>query len=327
MTIQSVQQAAPATGDEAIFNFKAFAKSANWKVPSSGDGLAAYSAVGDVITNGGAGANGMANPSAWFRLQAPGGAHEWLFQRGANSRTWTVLFSVARFSGGAPNATTRPTAVDEVLHWNNATMLAADGTYRFNMSLDDASPYGLYSWAFVIGGGAGASFLFIDEPMLAGTTATDDDVPYVQCVDYRAAGDTGTYGRVSVRENVWAPGMRLGAWYRYDMAGQTYQPVTALGYVVVGDVVVPPLFGGSIGSNSFSLASETPVRIVYARTSTLAAPTGWKGMGNGILWLATITPVARVTGDVLEIGAAPGPVYCLAGQLWIPWERGVVSLI
>ena len=70
------------------------------------------------------------------------------------------------------------------------------------------------------------------------------------------------------------------------------------------------------------------MRAIYVRISSLTAPTGWKGIGSGMLWLATSAPVARVTGDVLEIGTDPsGAAYCLAGALWVPWERGVTSLI
>lgn len=328
MTIQSDQQAAPATGDAAIFAFKQFAKSFNWKVPSSGDGLASYSAIGDVITSDGAGANGMANPGAWFRLQVPNGAHEWLFQRGADSRTWTVLYSVARFTGGSPSATTRPTATDEVLKWDNATMLDADGSYRFNMSLDDAAPYGLYGWTFTIGGGVGCAFLFVDEPLLTGSTATEDTVPYVDCIDYSAGGDAGKYIRLAVAEDAWVPGRRLGGWYRYGLSGASYRPITALGYCIAGDVIAPPQGAVAIGANAMSGAGENPLRIVFARNSNLTYPRGWKGMSANMLWLATATPVARVTGDVLELGAGPtGPAYCLAGALWVPWERGVASLI
>jgi len=63
----------PATGAEAFYQLKELLKAQGSSVLMSGDGLALYSAVGDVITGPGAGANGMANTRAWFRVQLPNG--------------------------------------------------------------------------------------------------------------------------------------------------------------------------------------------------------------------------------------------------------------
>ena len=324
MAINSVQYT-PATGDEAIFNDKQYVKlTGGWPVVSSGDGLAAFSAVGDVIVNAGAGAGGMANPGAWFRQRAPDSSRERLFQRQADSRTWSVWYSVAGFTGGAPNANTPPTAADQVLQWDNATMLPADGTYRLNITVDDAANYGTYSWGWTAGGGA-CLFAFFDDPLSAGSAHALDQDPTAHYIDYQGAGNVGTTARVSQGlNNNFLPGQGLGAWLRYDMAAPSAFVPVCIPYLLnnTGQLTPP---GIGFGPNAFDGVSENPIRCIYGRQDGLTDPTGWKGQSENLVWLNTTTAVVRVTGDVLDL---PGGVsYCLAGQLWVRWEQGVVSVI
>lgn len=85
----------------------------------SSDG-STYAGAGDQITHAGSGAGGLDNSSAYFVLRRTG-VPDFLFQRGASSQYWDVLWSVTgAFAGG--DATSRPTAVDERLVIDSNTM-------------------------------------------------------------------------------------------------------------------------------------------------------------------------------------------------------------
>ena len=132
----------PATGDDAIFELKQQGVVAGWVVTASGNGVGAYGPYGgpmsDVITT----PADLGTPGAWFRLKMPGATREFLFIRLSATTSWNILYSVAGFFGGSPSATVAPTAADQQT-LINGTLLAADGTYRWLLSFDNAAPYGL----------------------------------------------------------------------------------------------------------------------------------------------------------------------------------------
>ncbi len=64
------------TAHEHVFQIKVMLLAAGWTVGASGDGLAAYSSSGDVITQALSGANGMGNALAWYRMVSPDGVYE-----------------------------------------------------------------------------------------------------------------------------------------------------------------------------------------------------------------------------------------------------------
>lgn len=131
----------PATGAEAMYNLKELLKSAGWSVKSSSDGTT-YNSTGDQITSGSTGANGMANNSAWFRIQCPtmgGVTRELCFQRGTTNLLWKAKYSYsAGFTGGSPGATRVPSATDEKTYLGGGTdaaptfntLFSTDATYR-----------------------------------------------------------------------------------------------------------------------------------------------------------------------------------------------------
>lgn len=91
---------------------------------ASGDGNALYSASGDVITGGTPALNTttagfLANNLAWMRLRLPGSGGSDVRELCIQHRNlsspdgFIVWFSRVGFTGGAPSATVRPTAVDE----------------------------------------------------------------------------------------------------------------------------------------------------------------------------------------------------------------------
>jgi hypothetical protein len=115
---------------------------AGWTVPSSSDGTT-YNASGNVFTNGHLyGQNTITpgsplNGNAWWRLRHPLGSCELLFHHHltTNADAYTVRYSVAGFTGGAPDATTPPTATDQVYVFGDTgsfqNIIAGTSTGRF----------------------------------------------------------------------------------------------------------------------------------------------------------------------------------------------------
>ena len=110
----------PLTGDEAMYFLKQHLTTNLWMVVESGDGRMAYG-VGDMLYAT-SGSNSFDEPGAWCRLQMPGTTREYLIIRKSDSRSWTIRYSVAGFTGGSPSATVAPTAADQQTIWN-ATLL------------------------------------------------------------------------------------------------------------------------------------------------------------------------------------------------------------
>lgn len=109
MTIRAFQDT-PATGSVATFNWKQFLKGLTtpWQVLASSDGTT-YNAAADIITSGAAGANGMANAFAWFRIRRPGGAGN-------------VEYTLQK-----TNAASNPTPIQGVAHAPDATVITIVG--------------------------------------------------------------------------------------------------------------------------------------------------------------------------------------------------------
>lgn len=113
---------------QAPYTFKEKLKSlGGWTVVESGDGAGTYSGPsgGDVLTTyhdaGSLGSNlsgSINNTDAWYRMQAPDGGREFVYQAGAffsDSAEAQITYSAkAGFTGGSPGSSTRPTATDEV---------------------------------------------------------------------------------------------------------------------------------------------------------------------------------------------------------------------
>lgn len=145
----------PLTATESIYTLLTALCTAGWVVPAWSDGTTYHDSV---TNNGGAvwprtvnpfgsassGANGIGNTSAWFRVTAPDGSREWLFQRGAADVTWTVSRSRLGFTGGSPAAATLPTDATSGLAMLAATTLfpAVSNTHRWAISLETSAPYG-----------------------------------------------------------------------------------------------------------------------------------------------------------------------------------------
>lgn len=122
---------------QAMFRLKEDLKAQGWAVAISSDG-STYNGSGDQITLAASGAGGIDNANVHFLLRRTG-APDWLFVRGGTSDIWNVYASPSgAFSGG--NATTRPTAGDEVIQFSTAYTLFS-GAYDTVILVEDTAPY------------------------------------------------------------------------------------------------------------------------------------------------------------------------------------------
>ncbi len=191
----------PATGAVAAYAVKTAMKAAGWTVPKSSDGTT-YNSSGDQISSGAAGAGGWGNNFAWAVLQMPGGSGRQVCiqKSNANNTDWRITYSKsAGFVTGAPSATVVPTASDSHTLLGSGSDGApgfaawfggADGTYRYSAAANDASPYGVFAFAFIIGGGPASHAWLIDpmDPALSANFNSYETDPYVFFAS--AVGDT-----------------------------------------------------------------------------------------------------------------------------------------
>ncbi len=147
-THSSVNQSA-ATMSAALNVLRAALLTAGWTQVGSGDASTFSNSGTGPVTGGGSGAGGMDNTGAWVRLRDPGGVREMIFQRGASSASWSLFYSVgARFTGGSPSATVRPTATDEVTVFSAVNFSTTSPAYAHAI-VEDTAINGVYGWWLV----------------------------------------------------------------------------------------------------------------------------------------------------------------------------------
>jgi len=80
-----------------LYDWKEFLKNTggtkDWNVVASGDGLAAFSASGDIIASGAIGATGLDNTNAWIVLEDPDGNRQIKLYRSTNGYRWYWRYS------------------------------------------------------------------------------------------------------------------------------------------------------------------------------------------------------------------------------------------
>ncbi len=303
----------PATAGEALFNLKACLKAAGWTAQSSGDGLT-YFAASDGITHGGTGAGGMGNSRAWFRLRDPADVVEFMFQRGSGAlEDMDVWISrSARFTGGAPDATTVPTATDGVSPWATNPVgkpfFAASGTYRWNVGADNAAPYAFWAAAFPNGGG-NPNAAFVYERFEAHPS---DASPILMYVSSTAGPGTPFSAAPMIALSVafrdvaysFVPSAVAGAGGWYVRAMQYYN----------GSVVVP----GGLPTSPITSKDEV-FPIPWAIQNGGTSP-GWKGVGTVMKWVGT----SRSTGDTLNVAGTRDRI--IYRDVSLPWDGSVPTV-
>jgi hypothetical protein len=265
----------PSTGSWATYYIKEALKQAGWVVKSSSDGTT-YNASADQITTGNSGANGMANASAWFRIQSPAGAggREFTFQRSTNLN-WRVKFSHADgFTGGAPAATVTPSATDEQIILGGGTDAAptyagfyyTDATYFIHIGTDNAAPYGFY--CAMLRHNVTDLYMFAHIPLEGYSSA--DVAPYI--ITLRTSNHfNGTILGDYNTGTALTHGLGSG-YYKKGLGGEAWVRFPAMPFYAEGNRV-PDTSSGYFAGNS---GSVDLVAMPVARRSGIANP-GWKG--------------------------------------------------
>ena len=304
------------------FNTKETLEDAGWTILGSGDGLAAFSSSGDVISNEGTGANGMHNDDAWFRMQSPDGQREFTYQVTAVSSAAPrarIKYSIsAGFSGGAPSATQTPSATDEELVSGSGTDAAPVGENIYGGGLYEATahaflgladknaPFGF--WFMIWQDASSASDLglapFAFDP-IDGPPSADND-PYVWAVGFgglRFPEDGGT------------------------MESHTQGPICFLdqggggeGFVRMPLCRPQPIEASNVNEHD---ASDTLTPLIYARRDVEADPDGVKGMST--LFMCVLTTTTGVDLRQLYTTEAGLRQLIRATNLALPWDGSLAT--
>ncbi len=323
----------PATGAEAVLSLKTNLKLNGWTVPFSSDGLT-FNGSGDQITQASSGANGMANNSSWFVVQQPSGgsapqagSRQLLLQRSAtDNRQWRVKYSYGGlFTGGS--ATVAPTATDEqiLLGSGNAAAsgysnwFSSDGTYRSNLVVDNASPFGFWFATWISGTGVASATLMVD-PLAASSYSTGELDPYLFYLG-TSADSQAPFTAAHLCSEVYGP----RAYIRKGLQNEIFGFVPAVAYFSAVDS------GGSFrqtapgycGTDHIT-AKENLLPLLYIRRTANNTPPaqggGYKGISSFMRWI----PSVRATGDALTVSSAGDRIVIEAVAL--PWNGSTVLI-
>ncbi len=314
------------TPGAAFYAMKEHLKSAGWEVIGSGDGLALYSATGDILTTGASGAAGCNNARAWVRLRDP---------RGAGGREVTVqIISTSvgtaagdsqfrirdvpaggTFDSGVPTYQTTPVATgDEQSVIGGGTSASPTGVKLFHWlttpmylfgGADEAAPYGFWFAAI-----AGASDHDMGHALalmpVAGAHAEDTD-QYLWYADGSADAwqDPSMTDSGAIADNVTVRGRRGDglAWRGYGAC--RYVETAALlnsmgGPDVVGTLVAAaqPLHGDNGGDSI-------------------------KGWNKLLAWISAASSVGTGRLRVYDHpdGTEGGLIRC--GDCVVPWDGSI----
>jgi hypothetical protein len=300
----------PANNGEAIYNLKARLVAAGWQVKASGSG-ATYGASSDVVTTPAL----MNAPNAWFRIADPANMRELTFQRtSAGSTYWRIKYSAsAKFTGGSPSATQTPSAADEQLVLGSgtdavpagATWTAGDGAYRQQIGADSAAPYTFWMGSYPIGGGAPNSGLVFD---VLNSPSPGDADPALIYIGIAGNQNFAVSSLCAVTSNTSTA--RCVAYLKKGLAGEAFVPMPAQVYSAPASGQFAPTNASTNPQNG----KDDEFPILFARSTVLTVPVGYKGMGTVMRWHGT----ARTTGDTLNVVAAKDRI--IFGEVSLPWD-------
>lgn len=316
----------PLTGPLAMFSVKTTLVAAGWTVTKSGDGLALYSASGDIITGGGAVAGGLGTTRAYFTVTDAATKVCLSFQTISNT-TYRVKYSeTGVMAGGSPNSTTVGSATDEQVLYGAGTdaspagtqMLHTDNLYRFHVVANSTAQAGSGTYPFWFGGsvnatGVAASFFGLDG-MANGTYNTLDVAPRAIITWYVATGpvvagwglnsDAGFYAR---------------AWIAYGLSTAAFRRVAMSSYslgVGSGSYLGNPSGGENMSTGPYA-TEDQPLPLLLGRNVTQGAQPGLKGFCADI---KLVTNTARsYPATVLNATNA----YVYFGALLPSWPEAV----
>lgn len=305
----------PATGSEAVFYLKEALKQAGWVVKSSSDGTT-YNSTGDQITVATSGAGGMANNSAWFRIQSPAGASsiEFTFQRGTTNTTWRMKLShSSMFTGGSPGATQTPSATDERIIAGGGTdaaptfftWLATDNNYKVHIGTDNAAPYAWYMVALPNGGGSPRRAWYV--PLLSGGSPSADVAQYV------VEMNTGSMTFASLSNATANTGCFGQGFYKKGLSGEAFKPFRLFAYYSSG--------GGSYLNQNVANPYDGNDVLLPCPIGRLNADSeaGWKGWAPTSM--VALQTAQRADGDYVDVSGAR---YAIFDDIAFIWPSSVI---
>lgn len=311
----------PSDGALLMFDFKERLKVNGWSVTRSGDGIGAVSAVGDVITQGGSGANGMFNSRAWFVIAQPGGAgaRKWCVQKTtvANGANWRIKVSQSEaYSAGAPTTSvtpTTPTASEDKIMLGGGTdasptfaaLWATDGSYKAQAAIETAGE-GFWIATYPNGGGAASGGWYM-ERLITGTFNALDVDPYIYCT----IGTTAPWLSTGIAQE--SAGLRPQAWLARGLAGEGFVICPATYPANTASSILP----GNLGSNAFD-GKDNSMPVIYMRRGSLTAPVGWKGQSSMLRWKGNNRNTADTLNSLSRI---------VIGDVSMEWDGVTVPIV
>lgn len=292
----------PASQAVPIFDLKEAMKAAGYTIRGSGDGLAAYSAVGDVITSSGSGAGGMNNTNAWFTVrQAAGGAapyagtREWTFQRGAFSYSWFVQYSNPNttFDQSTSSATVRPTLLltanlMNVTGSGSASAIFAS-TLNFTYQIRVGNAAENFHWYCISypNGGGNINSRIANIPMASDSITSAEVEPFLLCA---------TQSSLLVNIIGDSPQSEVYGWMGLNSLTGNLSPIENQALVYI-DPNVGTIIPNNLGSNPENGNDDgVPIPWGLSNNSVTLVGTCFKGFSQKVKW----SGINRVTGDTLD---------------------------
>lgn len=297
------------SGDQQNYYLKTQLVARGWTVKSSSDATT-YNSSGDQISGFASGANGLANASAWFRIQCPsmgGATKELTFQR-SSATNWRIKYSYsAGFTGGTPGATQTPSATDEQILLGGGTDAAPtyaalySGTNKYGFitcgdSSEGYSFYGLLLQQQNIAVGSGISgFAAMDRISLASVSTGDVD----GYVFYMQPGGSLTTA------------LTPKGFYKKGLGGEAFTSFLIYDWLIQSRTFATYTFGSNFANNKCNF-----LPILYGRT---AAPIGYKGFSHMI----NLSTIPFPSGTLLTSSFVNDKL--IANQFVLPWD-GITSV-
>lgn len=318
----------PASGAVAIYNLKELLKTSGWVVKSSSDATT-YNSVGDQLTTGASGTNGLGNSSAWFRIQCPsmgGVTRELCFQRGSTNALWKIKYSYsAGFTGGSPGTTRVPSATDEQFVLGAGTdasptyqtLFGADTTYKHHCAAGTSSDgYMFYSVAYPHNAGTLSHLLYMDRIIPSTLHPSDVDGYVFYANNSVSVANSNFHGENAVGTTIYSP----QSWLRKGLSNETWASTPALYYQYYTSGGILTFAEKAMGTNAFD-GRDTGLPVVYAKaTNETGLVSGYKGIGS----LMKIASSTRSNGTPLDLNGIRDIIQI--EFLLLPWN-GTVPII
>lgn len=317
MTTYFLHDNQPATGAIAVYELMHFLATGGpgWLIKADSDGTT-YASSGGQVTGGASGSHGLANNSAWIRIQGPGG-QEFVIQRATTNVSWRVKYSMAaHFTGGSPSATQVPSATDEEIMLGAGTdasptfsaWVATDNGYRFHAIADSANAYGFLSFGFPIGGGA-PTHAFVFEPL--NPQIPGDAHPY-----WIYLAQSSAFVAVSLTAS--STGATGGPYSTVPAASPTAASFAGFPAAIETDGV-----GQTVpnGYPSDPVTTKDPGHLMkVGRRAALTTNVGYKGYLQNIRWKG----VTRSTGQIMDNSAPGAGDQIVVGDILSRWDNNAL---